>query len=146
MKKTITLTTLILAGLTANAECCVVQCQPPKPKVITKTKVVEKVVEKPVEKIVEKPVVVEKEVIKVVDRPVPVRVKETIIKKVQKKNRVSALVGMGPTRLSVTQTEARLERGGVVGVQYQRMIGEDLSIGVIVQSNETVMGSIGVDF
>ena len=133
---------LVLAGAYAEAQCCPSQCEQakPKPQIKYRTKVVEKVVEKPV------PFVVEKEVVKVVDRPVPVRVTQTIVKKVQKKNRISALGGTGPTRVSVTSSEVRLERGPVFGVQYQRMLGEDLSVGVQVQSNETVLGSVGIDF
>jgi hypothetical protein len=138
--KSLIVMALILTGAYAKAQCCPTQCEQPKPKpkVITRTKVVEKVVEKPV------PVV--KEVVKVVDRPVPVHVTKTVVKRVQKKNRISVLGGTGPTDLDVTPLEARLERGLVFGVQYQRMLSEDLSIGVQVQSNETVLGSVGIDF
>ena len=86
------------------------------------------------------PLVVEKEVVKVVDRPIPVPVTHTVIKKVYKKNRISALGGMGPTRMSITQSAVNLERGLVLGVQYQRMLNDSFSVGVQVQSNETVLG------
>lgn len=145
--KYLVVTAMILASFYAEAQCCQSQCevkpaceQKPKVKYITKTKTVEKIVEKPV------PFVVEKEVVKVVDRAVPVRVVQTIYKKVQKKNRISALGGTGPTKVDVVPTEVRLERGPVFGVQYQRMMGDTLSVGVQVQSNQTVLGSVGIDF
>jgi hypothetical protein len=101
-----------------------------------------------VEKIVEKPIIVEQERVQVVKQAVPVVVTKTVTvyKKVQKKNRISLLGGSGPTKVVVTSSDVRLERGAVVGAQYQRMVGESLSIGVQVQSNETVLGSIGLDF
>jgi len=112
----------------------------PKPKVITRTKVVEKVVEKPV------PVIVEQERVKVVSQMIPVKVTQTVYRKIQKKNRIALLGGTGSTRLSITQSEARLERGAIMGVQYQRMFRDSLHIGVQIQTNETVLGSIGLDF
>jgi hypothetical protein len=126
MKKTITLTALILAGLTANAECCIVQCQPPKPKVITKTKVVERVIEKPVF--------------------VPVYRTEVIEKRVRKNNRISLLAGVGPSRLVETNSKINMEVGPTIGLQYQRMIEDDLSVGLQLQNNRTVLGIIGIDF
>jgi hypothetical protein len=126
MKKTITLTAIILAGLTANAECCVVQCQPPKPKVITKTKVVERVIEKPVF--------------------VPVYRTEVIEKRVRKNNRISLLAGVGPSRLVETNSKISMEVGSTIGLQYQRMIEDDLSVGLQLQNNRTVLGIIGIDF
>jgi hypothetical protein len=68
------------------------------------------------------------------------------VKKIQKQNRISGLVGMGPTNLVVTPSAASIERGIVIGVQYQRMINEQLSLGVQIQSNETALGVIGIDF
>ena len=136
----------------AYAECCpkiceqkqVVVCEKTKPRVITRTKVVEKPV----------PVVVEKEVIKVVEQRIPVRVVErvpvevtkTVVKKQNKKTRISGLIGSGPTKLSIDSTEARLERGLVYGLQYQRLIDSSLSVGIQVQSNGTINGSVGFDF
>ena len=120
----------------AHAQCC--EQKPACPKVRTK------VVTKVVEKIVEKPIIVEQERVQAV--PVVVTKTVTVYKKVQKKNRVSLLGGSGPTKVVVTPSDVRLERGAVVGAQYQRMVGESLSIGVQVQSNETVLGSIGLDF
>lgn len=151
MKKLLMLLTLLSYG-SAYAECClktceqkpVVTCEKPKPKVITRTKVVEKPV----------PVIVEKEVVRVVEQRVPVRVVErvpvkvtrTVTKKENKKNRISALVGSGPTKLSIDGSEARLERGIVYGLQYQRMLDSNLSVGLQVQSNSTISGSLGFDF
>ena len=130
---------LIMFGMsaTANAQCC-----EPKPQTCPKvrTKVVTKTVEKPV------PVIVTQEKVVPVRVPVPVQVTRTLVKKVQKKNRLSVLGGSGPTKLSVTPSEARLERGAIIGAQYQRLVTESISLGVQVQSNETVLGSVGIDF
>ncbi len=132
---------MLLGSLNVNAECCPSQCDvKPKIKYITKTKVVEKIVEKPV------PFVVEKQVVQVVEQRIPIHITNTVYKKIQKKNRLSVLGGTGPTRINMTQTEVRLERGAVFGVQYQRMLSDSLSIGIQGQSNETVLGSIGLEF
>lgn len=131
----------LLVSLNVNAECCPNQCNTkPKNKYITKTKVVEKIVEKPV------PFVVEKQVVQVVEQRIPIHIINTVYKKIQKKNRLSVLGGTGPTRINMAQTEVRLERGTVFGVQYQRMLSDNLSIGIQGQSNETVLGSIGLEF
>jgi hypothetical protein len=141
MKTLIITLAFLISSAAFGHECCPKpECQQAKPKVITRTKVVEKIVEKPV------PVIVEQERVKVVPQMVPVKVTQTVYRKVQKKNRISLLGGTGPTRVSTTQSEVRLERGAVVGAQYQRMLGDSLSVGVQVQSNETVLGSIGLDF
>jgi hypothetical protein len=124
MKKTITLTAIILASISANAEYCAAQSQPPKPKVITRTKVVERVIEK----------------------PVIVTVKETVEKRVSKKNRIAILGGVGPARLTVTSSEAKVDQKAVFGLQYQRVLEEGLSVGVQAQSNSTVLGSVGIEF
>jgi hypothetical protein len=124
MKKTITLTAIILASISSNAECCATQCQLPKPKVITRTKVVERVIEK----------------------PVIVTVKETVEKRVSKKNRIAILGGVGPARLTVTSSEAKVDQKAVFGLQYQRVLEEGLSVGVQAQSNSTVLGSVGIEF
>ena len=148
MGRLIVMVLTVMLGQEALANHC---CQPdpchqPKPKVITRTKVVEKpiIVEKEVLRTIEIPTIVEKEVVKTVE--VPKLVTKTVHKKVFKKNRISLLAGSGPTKVSLTPTEVRLERGSVVGAQYQRMITEDLSVGVQAQSNETVLGSVGFDF
>lgn len=137
MKSLLAIIIVLGIGQVAAAECCC-NCEQPKPKVkyITKTKVVEKVVEKPV--------VVTKEVVKVVEKPVVVT--KTVYKNIQKKNRLSLLGGTGPTKLSLGKDEARMERGAVFGVQYQRSLNNTLSLGVQVQTNQTVLGSVGIDF
>jgi hypothetical protein len=140
MKIALTLA-LLLTSAFAKAQCCPSQCESqPKVKYITKTKVVEKIVEKPV------PFVVEKEVVKLIDRPVLVKTTKTVYKNDQKKNRISVLGGTGPTKLGVSTEEARLERGAVFGVQYQRTTQSGLSLGLQIQSNQTVLGSAGLDF
>ena len=122
----------------AHGQCC--EQKPACPKVRTK------VVTKVVEKVVEKPIIVEQERLKVVQQSVPVVVTKTLIKRVQKKNRISLLGGSGPTKLSVSSSDANLERGPVVGAQYQRLVGETISVGLQLQTNQTVLGSIGIDF
>jgi hypothetical protein len=83
---------------------------------------------------------------KVIEKPITITKEKIIVKKVPKKNRLSGLAGLGPTRLNISPTEAALERGVVGGVQYQRMLGDTFSIGVQVQSNESVLGIVGIDF
>lgn len=134
MKGLFVLLFLTISVNQAHAQCC--EQKPACPKVRTKV----------VTKVVEKPVIVEQEKVVVVKQDVPYVMTRTLVKKVQKKNRVSLLGGSGPTKVVVTSSDVRLERGAVVGAQYQRMVGDSLSIGVQVQSNETVLGSIGLDF
>ncbi len=107
----------------ADTKCC------PKYKVVTKT--VEKIVyvDKPV--FVEKPVIVEKEVIKRVDR--------------SKKNNISLLVGKGPTNIGLNGNRVDLYSDLVGGVSYTRSLGA-LSMGGVVQTNRTVLGSVGFNF
>jgi hypothetical protein len=151
-----TLTTIIaLIGIYTKAEahCCDVlmpkpqapYCpvrgeQYPQPKIQYHTKIVEKpiIVEKPV------PFVVEKEVVKVIEKPV--HITRTVVKKVQKKNRISAVAGMGPIRANVTPSGTLLESDFIYGMQYQRMLNETTSIGIQLQSNGVVSGSVGFDF
>jgi hypothetical protein len=127
MKKAITVMSFILIGIYAKAEYCVLRYQqPPEPKVITKTKVVEKVVEKPVF--------------------VPVYKVEVVEKKVRKNNRISLLFGVAPSKLEETSSEVTMELGSVFGLQYQRMVQDDLSVGLQLQNNKTVLGTVGIDF
>lgn len=117
-------------------------CCPEKPcKAKTITKVVEKRVEVPVEKIVEKTV----EVPVYVDREVEKKV--TVVKRVHKKNRISLLGGMGPTRIDQPQSNrVDLIRGPVGGAMYQRSLSESWNIGIQLQTNQTALGSVGYDF
>lgn len=155
MNKILLVLASVLFAQVAMADCCCrpkeeavakQQCDKPKPEVkyITRTKVVEKIVDRPVPVVVEKPVKVVEKVVQVVDRPVLVR--RTVEKKVYKKNRVSALAGGGPTRLSTEPGSVVLERGLVLGAQYQRSLNDSLSLGIQVQTNQTVLGSVGIDF
>ena len=116
--------------------CCTDKCA--KSKTIVKKVVVEK--------IVEKPVIVEKVVEKIVyqDRTI---LQTRIIKKERKKNRISLLGGVGPTKLSQpNDSRVDLDRGLVGGVMYQRSISESWSLGVQGQTNQTVLGVVGFDF
>lgn len=119
--KTIIAILLTVSGAMANAECCRPVSRP-KAKCATKTVVVEKVKYQPFE------------------------VTRIVVKRMYKKNRLSLVGGTGPTRIVVGQTQIGLERGLVGGVQYQRMLNDTVSVGVQVQTNETVMGSVGLDF
>ena len=110
--------------------CCKDSCK--------KSKVITKVVEKKVE--VVKEVVVEK----------PVYVYKTTVKKVKqerRKNRISILAGVGPTKLSQpSPSEVDLNRRAVGGLMYQRSLTELLNIGIQGQTNGTVLGVVGFDF
>lgn len=67
------------------------------------------------------------------------------------KNRLSLLAGKGAqeglnrtNNGSTVTIESRV--GAVGGAQYQRLLTDKLSIGVQLQTNESVLGSIGIDF
>lgn len=69
----------------------------------------------------------------------------------KEKNRVSLLGGVGPSgKLKVTTdpSKATIETGSsaVGGLQYQRLITDRVSIGGQVQTNESALISIGLDF
>jgi hypothetical protein len=87
-----------------------------------------------VERVIEKPVFV------------PVYRTEVIEKRVRKNNRISLLAGVGPSRLVETNSKINMEVGPTIGLQYQRMIEDDLSVGLQLQNNRTVLGIIGIDF
>lgn len=115
-------------------------CCPEKPckqKTKVVTKVVEKIVEKRVEVAVPVPYEVEKRVVET----------RTITKRVHKKNRISLLGGMGPTRIDQPQNNrVDLLRGPVGGAMYQRSLSESWNAGIQLQTNQTVLGSVGYDF
>jgi hypothetical protein len=67
------------------------------------------------------------------------------------KNRLSLLAGNGPKEglnrsktPSTVTVESRV--GAVGGLQYQRLITEDISLGIQGQTNESVLVNIGLDF
>jgi hypothetical protein len=67
------------------------------------------------------------------------------------KNRVSALGGYGSrnklaTSTTSTTVEVENSRGLVGGLQYQRLITDELSIGAQAQTNKTGLLLIGLDF
>lgn len=81
------------------------------------------------------------------------------VRTITKKNRLSALAGIGPTSLTNNRKERSagnqigIENGPVVGGQYQRLIGETFSLGGIVTvptrpdtKKPTYLLSAGVDF
>jgi hypothetical protein len=68
-----------------------------------------------------------------------------------KPNRVSVLGGQGPTgHLRTTRAgqdaEVESQVGLIVGLQYQRLVYERISIGAQVQDNETALSVIGFEF
>ena len=68
-----------------------------------------------------------------------------------RKNRVSLLGGSGTksgldTSTSGTTTTVESRTGAVGGAQYQRMLGERLSLGIQGQTNETGSLLLGIDF
>jgi len=97
------------------------------PKVITKYKVRKQYVTK----------TVVKEVVKEVPRKL-------------KRNRIKLLGGYGPTGVDVTRTATRATvrevEGLVLGLSYDRLITETISLGVQAQTNETYLVSVGFDF
>jgi len=68
------------------------------------------------------------------------------------KNRISALVGrgakagLGRTTDGNGVTEVESNVGAVGGIQYQRVIYKNISIGGQIQSNETGSVMLGIDF
>lgn len=69
----------------------------------------------------------------------------------QKRNRIAVLAGRGPKEglnrtSSANRVDVESRVGTVGGLQYQRLITDKFSIGVQVQSNETGLLSIGLDF
>ena len=110
-----------------------------------KTKVVTKIVEKVVEKEVKVPFMVE------VEKPYPVKVevekRVTVIKRVYKKNHLSLLAGVGPTRIDKPQNDrVDLLRGPVGGLMYQRSFSESCSGGLQLQTNQSVLAVGTWDF
>jgi hypothetical protein len=77
---------------------------------------------------------------------------KTLVCTDSKKNRVSVLGGRGvqegikTTKLSSTTTQAESNVGFVGGLEYQRKVWKDFSIGVQGQSNKTGSLVLGLDF
>jgi len=67
------------------------------------------------------------------------------------RNRISVLGGAGPTgsvskSTSGLTTTVDLDKGAIAGAQYQRLVTDELSVGVQVQSNKSGAVTIGIDF
>jgi hypothetical protein len=93
---------------------------------------------------------------------ITIRVKETNVhlcsieqeqqKQIEKeKNRISLLGGQGPdNKLSVSRDATSItvesKTKPIAGVQYQRLITDKISVGAQVQTNESALLSIGLDF
>lgn len=83
-----------------------------------------------------------------------VKTKTVIEKVVEKtkinKNRFKVLAGSAPKGLETTQTPSGAvveeDRGLVLGLGYDRLVTEKVSLGAQVQTNRTIMLSIGLDF
>lgn len=69
----------------------------------------------------------------------------------QKLNRLSLLGGVGPDRnldtsISISGASVELENTGLVGLQYQRLVYKNISVGAMGISNGSGLLSIGIDF
>lgn len=87
--------------------------------------------------------------VKPVAKTSPAPAPKTIVKKVpHPKNRVTIYGGMGPDdiELNTGGDSARLEREAQLGIGYSRRITERVHVDVIIISNETYMGGVGVNF
>lgn len=67
------------------------------------------------------------------------------------KNRISLLGGRGPKAgvdrtNNPTNVEVESREGTIGGAQYQRLLTEKLSVGAQVQSNDSVLVNVGLDF
>lgn len=74
-----------------------------------------------------------------------------VVKADKEKNRLSIMAGNGPKEgleRSKTASKVTVESrvGTVGGVQYQRLLTDRISAGVQVQSNESALVNIGLDF
>ena len=79
---------------------------------------------------------------KVVAKPCPKCEKPEI-----RRNRVGLLLGRGASGdLNQEGNRVFTEHEPMMGLQYQRLLNDRISIGVQVQTNETFSGSVGVDF
>jgi hypothetical protein len=80
------------------------------------------------------------------------RQQRLVCKAEEKKNRLSAVGGVGPKtgfdKSTPTPTSLQVENraGAVFGLQYQRKIIKDLSVGIQGQSNSTGSILVGIDF
>lgn len=68
-----------------------------------------------------------------------------------KKNRLYGMVGQGPNGdLDVSTNGSRYkiehDRGGVLGIGYQRKMTEEFNLGVQIQNNQTTSLTLGLDF
>lgn len=67
------------------------------------------------------------------------------------RNRIRVLGGVGPSgglNISSTPSSATIstDSGAVLGVGYDRLINDKLSVGGQIQTNDTVLINVGVDF
>ena len=84
---------------------------------------------------------------KIVRRGVKTKPKVVTKKAKVKKNRVSLLAGVSPTgHLDRSGNKVSTERSLSVGLQYQRLVTDKFNVGIQVQTNESVLGSVGFDF
>lgn len=76
---------------------------------------------------------------------------ETLCKADKERNRISLLAGKGPKEgLNTTRTanEVTVENkiGAIGGAQYQRLLTDKISVGAQIQTNESVLVNVGLDF
>ena len=81
------------------------------------------------------------------------KVKPKVITKtkvVTKKNRLSVHIGGGPNGLEQTSynntTSVKESRKAYAGLQYQRMLNDELSVGASIFTNKSGTFSIGIDY
>lgn len=67
-------------------------------------------------------------------------------KKVYKKNAVKLFLGYGPNELERNGNTVELDRNPFVGVGYQRMLNEEISVEVQVHTNESAIIGGGFHF
>lgn len=120
----------VLETVTEEQKSCVLEAHAPKvvkAKAVVKTVVVEKIVEKVVEKRVE------------VVKEAPT-----------KRNRISVFGISSQSGMDVsnngTNVDVEAKRKLGVGLMYQRVISNDISLGIGASTNRDVMGSVGLDF
>lgn len=78
-------------------------------------------------------------------------VKTVTVKQKKRLNRISLLMGSAPNshlEKSSTENSAKIEHKhqAEFGVQYQRLLNDRVSVGIQIQTNESVFGSVGYDF
>lgn len=72
-------------------------------------------------------------------------------KEPKRKNRISLLAGQGPQEglkqeRNGSSVSVESKVGMIGGLQYQRLITDRVNLGLQLQTNKTILGSVGLDF